>query len=213
MQNHPELPRLDLDGGVPRLFAAAVLLAQAGGERAAVPQGPLLRPYQHPDPPLSAIIEFQERRMSKAFGPFSTVGRTLEFQECRQHLFEMRCIRRQGNCSGKPRPALSRRDSATTATADAEASPAAGSDGCVDWAEDIAALLVMLMPGQEEGNAAAAILFGEANPSARLPLTFPSRRNEVNMSKQMYPGVIDPADGVLKAQYSEKLEVSPYNVL
>ena len=45
----------------------------------------------------------------------------------------------------------------------------------MDWADDIAALLVMLMPGQEEGNAAAAILFGEANPSARLPLTFPSR--------------------------------------
>ena len=83
----------------------------------------------------------------------------------------------------------------------------------MDWAEDIAALLVMLMPGQEEGNAAAAILFGEANPSARLPLTFPSRRNEVNMSRRMYPGVIDPADGVLKAQYSEKLEVSPYNIL
>ena len=120
----------------------------------------------------------------------------------------------------------------------------------MDWADDIAALLVMLMPGQEEGNAAADILFGEANPSARLPLTFPSRcthacppilldvspfppgclavfsgflasrrrhpdtcfgrRNEVNMSKQMYPGVIDPADGVLKGQYSEQLKVRPY---
>ena len=30
------------------------------------------------------------------------------------------------------------------------------------------------------------------------------------MSKQMYPGVIDPADGVLKAQYSEQLKVRPY---
>ena len=117
----------------------------------------------------------------------------------------------QGNCTGKP-PALPRRHSATAATADAASvdGPAAGSDGCVDWADDIAALLVMLMPGQEEGNAAAAILFGEANPSARLPLTFPSQRNEVNMSKHMYPGVIDPADGVLKAQYSEQLEVRPY---
>ena len=205
MQSHPELPRVDVDGRMPRLFAAAVLLAQAGGERAAVPQGPLLGPYKHPDLPLPCHQSSKNAECRKRLILFQL---SVEFQECLQHLFEMRCIRRQGNCSGKP-PALSRRDPATTATADAEASPAAGSDGCADWAEDIAALLVMLMPGQEEGNAAAAILFGETNPSARLPLTFPSRRNEVNMSKQMYPGVIDPADGVLKAQYSEKLEVSP----
>jgi beta-glucosidase len=80
-------------------------------------------------------------------------------------------------------------------------------DECVDWAEDVAALLVMFMPGQEEGNSAADILFGNVNPSGRLPLTFPSTSNAVNMTKEMYPGVIDPKDGVLKALYSEKLEV------
>lgn len=45
----------------------------------------------------------------------------------------------------------------------------------------------MLMPGQEEGNAAASIIFGEHSPSARLPLTFPSKRNEVNFTKEMWP--------------------------
>ena len=83
----------------------------------------------------------------------------------------------------------------------------ASAQACVDWATDVAALLVMFMPGQEEGNAAADILFGDTSPSGRLPLTFPSSRNQVNMTKEMYPGVIDPKDGVLKAQYSERLEV------
>jgi hypothetical protein len=47
--------------------------------------------------------------------------------------------------------------------------------------------MLMLMPGQEEGNAAASILFGARNPSARLPLTFPSKRNEVNFTSKMWP--------------------------
>ena len=57
---------------------------------------------------------------------------------------------------------------------------------CVDWADSVSALMVLLMPGQEEGSSAAAVMFGDVNPSGRLPLSFPRVRNELNFTKEMY---------------------------
>ena len=70
-----------------------------------------------------------------------------------------------------------------------------------DWAEDFGALLVMFMPGQEEGNALADVLFGAMGPSGRLPLTFPKVENEVQFTKAQWPGVEKVAN------YSEGLLV------
>jgi len=69
------------------------------------------------------------------------------------------------------------------------------------WAEEVSALLLLLMPGLEVGSALADLLWGEVNPSGRLPVTMPSRDNEVNFSAAMFPGV----DG--RSTYSERLLV------
>lgn len=69
------------------------------------------------------------------------------------------------------------------------------------WDEEVSALLLMLMPGLEVGNALADVLWGEVNPSGRLPVTMPGRDNEVNFSAAMFPG----SDG--RSVYSERLLV------
>jgi len=58
-----------------------------------------------------------------------------------------------------------------------------------DWADNVAAVLVGFMPGQEEGNSLADIIFGDVNPSAKLPVTFPNKENEVGFAPDEYPGV------------------------
>jgi beta-glucosidase len=69
------------------------------------------------------------------------------------------------------------------------------------WAKDVAAVLTPFMPGQAYGDAISSVLFGDVNPSGRLPLTFPNVENEVNFTTSQWPGV----NG--KATYTEKLLV------
>jgi hypothetical protein len=69
------------------------------------------------------------------------------------------------------------------------------------WRDDVGAIVTPIMPGQEYGNAIADVLCGEVNPSAKLPLTFPNKENEVEMTPDMYPG----KNGI--SVYSEGLEV------
>ena len=76
----------------------------------------------------------------------------------------------------------------------------------VPAADSFAAALAMFMPGQEAGNALADVLFGDVNPSGRLPLTFPHTNDEVPFSEGQYPGV-GPDEQHLTATYSEALEI------
>ncbi len=70
------------------------------------------------------------------------------------------------------------------------------------WADQAAAIIEAWYPGQEDGNAIAAILYGDVNPSARLPLTFPRTASAIPTAKpEQWPGV----DG--SSIYSEKLNV------
>jgi len=41
------------------------------------------------------------------------------------------------------------------------------------WEKQVKGILCGFMPGQEVGNAVAKVLFGDFNPYARLPITFP----------------------------------------
>jgi len=57
------------------------------------------------------------------------------------------------------------------------------------WAGQVPAALVAWYPGQEGANALASILFGDSNPSAKLPVSFPAAASQVpaNTAAQ-YPG-------------------------
>jgi beta-glucosidase len=70
------------------------------------------------------------------------------------------------------------------------------------WSANVKAILCAFLPGQESGNAIASVLFGDVNPSARLPLTFPASATQLPLkTREQYPGV----NGV--ATYTEKLLV------
>ena len=49
--------------------------------------------------------------------------------------------------------------------------------------------MVAFLPGEQYGNAIADIIFGDATPQAKLPLTFPNVANEQKMTTSQYPGV------------------------
>jgi beta-glucosidase len=70
------------------------------------------------------------------------------------------------------------------------------------WLDKISGLIEAWYPGQEDGTAIAAILYGDVNPSGKLPLTFPSSADEIPTSTaEQWPGV----NG--NSTYSERLDV------
>ncbi len=90
------------------------------------------------------------------------------------------------------------------------------------WVNQVRGIVEAWYPGQEDGNAIAAILFGDVDPSGKLPLTFPRTGTEVPTgTPRQWPGTertshgfevlpILPFDRVVgesRSVYSEKLEV------
>lgn len=55
------------------------------------------------------------------------------------------------------------------------------------WINNVPAIVELFYPGQEEGNAVADILFGDVNPSGKLPDTFPKYYKD-NPAYAFYPG-------------------------
>ncbi len=77
-----------------------------------------------------------------------------------------------------------------------------GSAILMPWIDDVAAVLEAWYPGEEDGAAVAAVLLGDANPSGKLPLTFPRSVDQTLAAHpEQYPGV----DGAV--HYSEGLDV------
>ncbi len=66
------------------------------------------------------------------------------------------------------------------------------------WIDRVPALLEAWYPGQEGGKAAAEILFGDVNPSGRLPATFERRWEDNPVHDSYYP-----ADGSNRVVYKE----------
>ncbi|MFX1283086.1 MAG: beta-glucosidase [Promethearchaeota archaeon] len=71
------------------------------------------------------------------------------------------------------------------------------------WLENVPVILEAWYPGMEGGHAIANILFGDVNPSGKLPITFPKklRDSPVHRSTKTYPG-----EG-LKVYYDEGIFV------
>lgn len=62
-----------------------------------------------------------------------------------------------------------------------------GTPVAMPWLDDVAAVVEAYYPGQEGGSAIARVLFGEVNPSGKLPETLP-KRLEDNPSHGFFPG-------------------------
>jgi len=70
------------------------------------------------------------------------------------------------------------------------------------WLAEVSAVLCAFFPGQMDGAALAPVLFGDVNPSGRLPVTFPvSDAQSPVSSVAQYPGIAN------EANYSENLLV------
>lgn len=59
------------------------------------------------------------------------------------------------------------------------------------WRDDVAAVVQAWYPGQAGGKAVARVLFGDVDPSGRLPMTFPRREADLPtaVSRRRYPGL------------------------
>ncbi|MDR7079520.1 beta-glucosidase [Neobacillus niacini] len=81
------------------------------------------------------------------------------------------------------------------------------------WVNEVPAILEAWNPGQEDGNVVANLLFGLANPSGKLPVTYPvSKADTPTSTADRYPGinqgVLDSAGREIpQVYYSEGLEM------
>jgi beta-glucosidase len=72
------------------------------------------------------------------------------------------------------------------------------------WLAQVSAVVEAWYPGQADGTAIAAVLFGDVNPSGKLPQTFPASDAQVPASSpDQWPGARDAQD----AEFTEGIDV------
>ena len=59
------------------------------------------------------------------------------------------------------------------------------------WREDVASILLQWYPGQAHGEAIASVLYGDADPGGRLPVTFAPEDSYPTARERRFPGVDD----------------------
>ncbi len=71
------------------------------------------------------------------------------------------------------------------------------------------AILEVWFPGQEDGNIVADLLFGQKNPSGKLPVTFPfvGKGFLDNLTAAQFPGVVSADGSTQTVTYSEQLHM------
>jgi beta-glucosidase len=62
-----------------------------------------------------------------------------------------------------------------------------GTPVAMPWLDEVPVVLEAYYPGQEGGEAIARVIFGDVNPSGKLPETFPKRLQD-NPSRGFFPG-------------------------
>ena len=67
------------------------------------------------------------------------------------------------------------------------------------WREDVAVILDMGFPGEQEGNALVDVLFGDINPAARMPHSMPATANDYAITPAQYPGTAPNTSKLLPA--------------
>jgi beta-glucosidase len=76
------------------------------------------------------------------------------------------------------------------------------------WIDQVPAILEAWNPGQEDGNIIARLLFGLANPSGKLPVTYPKLATDTpTNTPDRYPGVTEPGAAFPMVRYSEGLQM------
>jgi beta-glucosidase len=72
------------------------------------------------------------------------------------------------------------------------------------WLDKVAGVVEMWLPGDAYGSAAAKLLFGDAEPSGRLPVTFPKDETQGPATKSsQYPGTL-AADGAVDVTHFDE---------
>ena len=79
------------------------------------------------------------------------------------------------------------------------------------WLNDVKSVLERWYPGDQFGRSAADLLFGDATPNGRLPMTFPANEHQgPGQTPATYPGVLTPTTTTPTAMnevFSEGLDI------
>ena len=79
-----------------------------------------------------------------------------------------------------------------------------GNAVAMPWAKEVPAIVQAWFLGSEAGNSIASVLAGDANPSGKLPMTFPVRLEDVGAhALGAYPGERRPDSDIVDLEYKE----------